>query len=125
MSVDQEDSANNYDELQSFITGTLKAIVEGIADAQSSRMTSPFETGVHAYNAPKEVMFDIAVTAERASSTKGGFQLKILSVGANAGGEAEHTNSTATRIQFSVRTEFKRNKTDIAPLPVQQSWNKK
>jgi hypothetical protein len=102
--------ANNDDfsELQAFVAGSLKAIMEGISEAQSSaQLPSPFGTGTHAYNAPKEVGFDIAVTAERTSSAKGGFSLKVLSVGAGAEAKGDRAHSTATRIQFSVRTEFR------------------
>jgi len=108
-----EESKDDFSELRAFVSGTLQAIMGGIADAQSTaRLTSPFGSGTHAYNAPKEVSFDVAVSAERASSKKGGFNLKILSVGAEAGAESDRSHSTATRIQFSVRTEFKRKDAD-------------
>ena len=98
---------DDFSELQAFVAGSLKAIMDGISEAQpNAQMKSPFGTGTHAYNAPKEVSFDIAVTAERTASAKGGFSLKVLSVGAGAETQGEKTNSTVTRIQFSVRTEF-------------------
>ena len=106
-----EDS-DDFSELRAFVSGTLQAIMAGIADAQSATLASPFGSGTHAYNAPKEVSFDVAVSAERASSKKGGFNLKILSVGAEAGANADSSHSTATRIQFSVRTEFKNKNAD-------------
>ena len=111
MSIDE--TQNDYSELQSFVTGTLRAIMEGITDAQSSvEMKSAHGTGVYKYNAPTEIGFDVAITAERAGGKKGGFEVRILSVGANARAETATKNSTASRIQFSVRTEFKLNNSD-------------
>jgi hypothetical protein len=111
--VVSEETEDDFSELRAFVSGTLQAIMGGIGDAQSkATLTSPFGSGTHAYNAPKEVSFDVAVSAERASSKKGGFNLKILSVGAEAGAEGGSSHSTATRIQFSVRTEFKHKDAD-------------
>jgi len=107
------DTEDDFAELQTFVAGSLRAIMSGISDAQEdAKLNSPFGSGVHAYNAPKEVAFDIAVSAERTKSAKGGFSLKVLSVGAGADGEVSGAETTATRIQFSVRTEFKSNKSN-------------
>jgi len=111
--VVSEEQKDDFSELRAFVCGTLQAIMGGIADAQATaKLSSPFGSGTHGYNAPKEVAFDVAVTADRASSKKGGFNLKILSVGAEAAGGIDSSHSTATRIQFSVRTEFKSKDAD-------------
>ena len=111
--VVSENANDDFSELRAFVAGTLQAIMDGISDAQpTAKLSSPFGSGVHAYNAPKEVSFDVAVAAERASSAKGGFNLKILSVGADAGAKIEKSESTVTRIQFCVRTEFKHKDSD-------------
>ena len=108
-----ENSKDDFSELRAFVAGTLQAIMDGISDAQpTAQLASPFGSGMHAYNAPKEVAFDVAVSAERATSAKGGFNLKILSVGADAGAKSDRTESTVTRIQFCVRTEFKHKDAD-------------
>ena len=108
---------DDFSELRAFVAGTLKAIMDGISDVQpTAQMSSPFGSGVHAYNAPKEVSFDVAVSAERKSTAKGGFSLKVLSVGADASAAGEKAQSTVTRIQFSVRTEFKEKNSD-KPIP--------
>lgn len=105
----QDDTENNdYSELKSFVAGTLTAIMQGVTEAQSKvRMESAHGTGVYSYDAPSEVAFDVAISAERSGGGKGGFEIKILSVGANAGGETASKNVTASRMQFSVRTELK------------------
>ena len=104
---------DDFSELRAFVAGTLNAVMEGIAEAQpSALLTSPFGSGTHAFNAPTEVAFDIAVSAERTAAAKGGFSLKILSVGADASAQSRNGQTTATRIQFSVRTEFKHKDAD-------------
>ena len=108
--MSSEENSRDFSELRAFVAGSLQAIMDGISDVQSTaRVLSPFGSGVHAYNAPKEVTFDVAVTAERGGMGKGGFSLKVLSVGANVEGQTENRSSTATRIQFTVRTEWQRS----------------
>ena len=116
--VVSDEPNEDFSELRAFVAGTLQAIMAGISDAQpTAKLQSPFGSGMHAFNAPKEVSFDVAVAAERASSAKGGFNLKILSVGADGGAKTEKSASTATRIQFCVRTEF-RHKDSDRPLNI-------
>jgi hypothetical protein len=105
-----DSTQDDFEELRAFVAGSLKAVMDGITDVQpTAQMKSAFGSGIHAYNAPKEVNFDIAVSAERTTSAKGGFSLKILSVGAGTEAYGEKAHSTVTRIQFSVRTEFRRS----------------
>ncbi|WP_298019324.1 hypothetical protein [Parasphingopyxis sp.] len=120
---EESESDEDFAELRSFVSGSLKAIMDGISDVQpEAQMSSPFGTGTHAYNAPKKVAFDIAVSAERTSAKKGGFSLRVLSVGAAGEAEGSKADSTVTRIQFSVRTEFQR-KNAGKPLPKQnKDW---
>ncbi|MEM1133706.1 MAG: trypco2 family protein [Pseudomonadota bacterium] len=106
-----ENANEDFSELKSFISGSLRAVMEGITES-GAQMPSAHGSGVHKYNAPEEVSFDIAVSAERSGGAKGGFSLKVLSVGAEAGANIEKTQSTVTRIQFAVRTEFKSNDSD-------------
>lgn len=104
---------DDFSELQEFVAGTLKAVMDGISEVQpSAKMRSPFGSGTHAYNAPKKIEFDIAVSADRTDSAKGGFSVKVLSVGAGVGAEGETSQSRVTRIKFAVRTEFKRDDSD-------------
>ena len=107
------DNDEDPDELRAFIAGTLRSIMNGISDAQpDARIKSAHGTGEFAFNGPNEVAFDIAVSAERAGTKKGGFEVKVLSLGANAGGDTKTTNSTVSRIQFTVPTGYKRNRND-------------
>jgi Trypsin-co-occurring domain 2 len=98
-------------ELQAFITSTLTAVMNGIADAQpEAKMRSAFATGEFKYSAPESVAFDVAVTAKHSGTARGGFKIQVFSIGANAGGDTSSEASTVSRIQFSVPTKFKRDR---------------
>ena len=96
-------------ELSAFVSSTLRAISVGVKNAQDMQIESAHGTGVSGYNAPKEVEFDIAVSANKTASSGGGFKVAVFGIGANAKGEAESENSTLSRIKFSAPTNFKRN----------------
>jgi Trypsin-co-occurring domain 2 len=106
---DHEDVESN--ELKLFVTSTLKAIMEGVADAQpDARVRSAFGTGEFAYSAPDNVTFDVAVTAKHTGTARGGMKIQVFSIGANAGGDVSTEASTVSRIQFTIPTKFKRDR---------------
>lgn len=103
-------------ELAAFVSSTLKAIAEGIADAQSNQIESAHGTGVSGYAAPKEVEFDVAVSAKRTGTSQGCMKVAVFGIGANIGAEDASEDSSISRIRFSVPTNFKRTaplRTDI------------
>lgn len=109
------------DELAAFVASTLKAIARGIHDAQEDTLIrSAHGTGVSGFSAPKEVEFDIAVSAKKAGSAKGGFKVEVFSVGANAGGEKNSESSSVSRIKFSIPTNFKN--TSDSSRDESESW---
>ena len=110
MANDRSDDMVESNELQPFVTSTLIAIMNGIADAQDARIRSPSGAGEFAFNAPENVTFDVAVTAKHTGSARGGFKIEVFGIGANAGGDTSSEASTVSRIQFSVPTKFKRDR---------------
>ena len=98
----------NSDELSAFVASVLRAIAEGVREAQGKQIDSAHGTGVHGFNAPKEVQFDIAISAKSTGSADGGLKIAVFGIGANASGSAVNENSTISRVQFSVPTNFKR-----------------
>jgi hypothetical protein len=97
-------------ELQLFVSETLKAVIEGIADADNA-IAPPARTAwpggtpmkhTFKFDRPKDVSFDVAVTVTRKGGAKGGLKLEVLSVGANLGGETNREQSVASRVSFSV-----------------------
>jgi hypothetical protein len=106
--ADEAKSNVEENELQDFVSSTLKAIVNGIADAQSNaRGKSAHGTMEYAFNPPREVLFDIAVNARRTKSKGGGFKIQIATIGANVGIDGATESSTVSRIQFTIPTMFK------------------
>ena len=104
--ADQNDVEGN--ELQLFVAGTLAAIMSGVADAQpNAKIRSAFGTGEFAFSAPKEVTFDVAVTAKHTGTARGGMKIQVFSIGVNAGGDVASESSTVSRIQFTIPTKFK------------------
>ena len=106
----------NSDELSVFVSSTLKAIAAGIADAQATQISSAHGTGVSGFTAPKEVEFDIAVSAKQTGSGGGGLKVAVFGIGANADAQAGSENSTISRIKFSVPTNFKEHSKPAQPL---------
>ena len=102
--------AADSDELAVFVSSTLLAIAAGIREAQSTKISSAHGTGKSGYTAPKEVEFDIAVSAKRTGSAGAGLKVAVFGIGANAGGEQGTESSTVSRIKFVVPTSFKRDK---------------
>jgi hypothetical protein len=100
------------DELAAFVESTLRAIATGIQNAQDAQISSAHGTGKSGYAAPKDVEFDIAVSAKRTGATGAGLKVAVFGIGANAGGDMSAESSTVSRIRFSVPTNFKRT----APL---------
>ena len=101
VSQEQLERPADADELRLFVAGTLKAIFDGIRDNQQvSNIQKP--SGQSAFALPREVEFDIAVTAKSVGAKSGGLKLEVFSVGANAKKEKSNENSTVSRIKFSV-----------------------
>jgi hypothetical protein len=103
------------DELAAFVSSTLRAIAAGIHDAQASQIRSAHGTGVSGYTAPRQVEFDIAVTAKKIGTAGGGFKVEVFSIGANATGEKSSESSTVSRIKFVIPTSFKNLEPESEP----------
>jgi hypothetical protein len=98
----------NADELEGFVSATLRAIMAGVEDAQAAGGgKSAFGTGTFNFRPPSDVRFDVAVTAKHTGNASGGMKIQVFSIGANAGGDVSSESSTVSRIQFSVPTTYK------------------
>jgi hypothetical protein len=105
-------------ELQEFISATLRSIIDGVKDAQehaakSAATVNPVglfynpnnttilthsESGIIA----QQVHFDVAVTTTEGTQSKGGIRIFVGPVGVGAQGQSDATNSSVSRIKFSV-----------------------
>jgi hypothetical protein len=96
------------EELAVFVESTLRAIATGIQNAQDAQISSAHGTGKSGYAAPRDIEFDIAVSAKRTGSTGAGLKVAVFGIGANAGGDLTAESATVSRIRFAVPTNFKR-----------------
>ena len=106
-------SQADFEELSAFIESTLRAISEGIRGAQEEQISSAHGTGISGYTAPKEVEFDIAVSAKKTDTLGGGLKVAVFGIGANTKADVGSESSTISRIRFSVPMSFK----SLVPAP--------
>ena len=105
--------------LKDFVAETLKEIIDGVIDAQShyedkggkiasgisyagatANAVGVWNTDTHA---PAQVVeFDVAVTATEGTETKGGIGVFVGAIGLGSHGKSESSNSSVSRIKFSV-----------------------
>jgi len=111
MANQNSDAKADSEELAAFVTSTLIAITKGIHDAQQEAMIrSAHGTGVFGFSAPKEVEFDVAVTAKKVGAAQGGFKVEVFSIGAHVGGEKGSESSSVSRIKFNIPSHYKSTK---------------
>jgi hypothetical protein len=107
-------------ELQTFVTGTLVAIIEGVREAQKqaaplgalvnpgglTRSTSSVSESAiwdnSTNNYARTVSFDVAVTAEAGTATNARIGVLAGIMGAEAGGKSENKEVAYSRVKFDV-----------------------
>ena len=110
-------------ELQDFISTTLIQIARGIEMAANELDDSkavvnprnvntrvPEEADIYGYLDTKrkfykvvqKIEFDVAVTAEKGTETKGGIGIQVGSIGLGTQGKSENASSSVSRIKFSI-----------------------
>jgi hypothetical protein len=86
-------------DLRTFVAETLKQIVEGIGQAnRQGARTIP--------GSSNEVEFDVALTVTEGSDKKGGIGVLVGGFGIGGQGSTTATNSSVSRIKFTVTMEF-------------------
>ena len=96
--------------LQEFVSETLREIITGVREAQEyakdNNVTINAGPGI---GAPiKEVEFDVAVTSTEGSEAHAGTGIFVAGLGLGAKGKLDSSNSSVTRIKFSVPVCFPR-----------------
>ena len=114
-------------ELKDFVTRVLSDIFDGVKAVQQGRDPSSGEANPYVGTAPgtlqakghllarsgqiiQEVKFDLAVTAEEGTATKGGIGVFAGAVGLGSQGESKAKETTVNRIQFEVPITLPYNK---------------
>lgn len=88
-------------DVKEFVSETLKEIIDGVVEAQKD--TEGKGAVVVPYSTPNEkVGFDIAVTVAEGKETGGKAGISVWSIGAGVSGKSESSNTTVSRITFSV-----------------------
>ena len=93
------DTVDN-NELTAFIAQTLEAIGSGISGSGISQSYGPI--GAEAFRMPKEVKFDIAVTAKHSAEAGGSLKIQVFGAGLDVGGKGGAEAQTVSRVQFTV-----------------------
>jgi len=105
--------------LQEFVTQTIIAIVNGVADAKAKLGEDRVNPMIEAFspknnsadsvrlmdkkgNLMRNVSFDVAVTASKATGTKGSIGIIVAGLGLGAKGQTDKSNATVSRVQFTV-----------------------
>jgi len=94
--------------LQEFVSETLKEIIAGVKEAKSfaasqgAMVNPPIDRGGRPANLIKDVEFDVAVISTEGTETKKGAGIFVAGIGVGAKGKVDMSNSTVSRIKFSV-----------------------
>lgn len=123
-------------ELQQFVTAVIKEIIAGLNEASKAvsetgaiinpRSVKPFhadcghlfgqiETTCGQPRLVHKIDFDVAVTASEGKETKGGIGIAIANIGLGTSGKADTTQSTTSRIKFSVPIAYPEGKDPSCP----------
>lgn len=106
-------------DLRKFIAETLTQIIGGINDAQQNMLefqkdensdyTAPYVNPNPASDHSKklsDIEFDVAVTVSDGKSAEGGGGLSVMGVSIGGKGASEQTNSSVSRIKFSIPVSY-------------------
>ena len=117
-------------DLKSFITETLKQIIEGVQDAQKYISDKEIPSTIHPKKSRENIEsvdFDVAVTSTESNSSglSGGIKVaSIFSIGGEGKNQASEQN--VSRIKFKVQIELPRQDNDsyTSPLPISGGNNR-
>ncbi|RKY07893.1 MAG: hypothetical protein DRP56_05000 [Planctomycetota bacterium] len=92
-------------DLKEFVSETLRQVIEGVKEAQIS---APGNGAVVApyYDYRKTVEYDVAVTAVEGTEAGAKAGISVWSIGAGGNVKTESTNTTVSRIKFSIPLEL-------------------
>jgi hypothetical protein len=92
-------------ELAEFVQKTIEQVINGVAASCKHAKASNAHIGKQNYT---PIEFDVAVTVTEGSESKKGGGITVWGVGANAEGKSATTNSSVSRIKFSVDVSLPR-----------------
>jgi hypothetical protein len=95
-------------DIKTFVSESLTQIILGIEEAQKTNANSVINP-VRRLTAEKTIQdidFDIAVTVEKETGTKGGIAVFAGAIGLGTQGQSKASDITASRIKFSIPVDF-------------------
>lgn len=103
-------------DLKTFVSESLKQIIDGVEEAQLQSKNSVINPawrnedgeGFHI----RVVEFDVAVTLEKKSGSKGGIGVWAGAVGLGSQGQSKSSDVSVSRIKFSVQVVFQTDAKD-------------
>lgn len=92
-------------DLKEFVSETLRQVIEGVKDvqeiaAQNRAVVVPY------YDYSKTVDYDVAVTAVEGKEAGAKAGISVWSIGAGGNLKTESSNTTVSRIKFSIPLEL-------------------
>jgi len=105
-------------DIKTFVSESLTQIIQGVEEAQSKHKSSVINPSFGS-DTPEDktvIKFDIAVTLESGTETKGGIVVFGGAMSFGAQGKSDKSDVAVNRIEFSVPVAFQFRK--YRPLPV-------
>jgi len=98
--------------IKTFVSESLTQIIEAVEEAQRKHVSSAINPSFGSDFPEKEnnVEFDIAVTVESGTETKGGIAVFGGAINLGTHGKSEKSDVTVSRIKFSVPIAFQYRK---------------
>jgi hypothetical protein len=87
-------------DLQTFVTETIRSVVEGIRGALDQGIHVAYASGY------REIEFDVAVTATQSTARRAGAGILVGALGIGGQASSQATSSSISRIKFSVPVSF-------------------
>jgi hypothetical protein len=112
-------------DIKTFVAESLQQIIEGVEQTQKQ-----FSGGINSTHgrtnleAISQVEFDIAVTIEQGSTTKGGIAIFGGAFGLGSQGASSKNDSSVSRIKFSVPVSFTQDQNRPRRIQFQPELNK-
>jgi hypothetical protein len=90
-------------QLDEFISQTLNEIINGVKEAQkacteSNPIIVPYRSGQR----PQQIEFDVALTVEKGTQTKGGIGVLSGIVNLGSAGQSDNSQTAVNRIKFTI-----------------------
>ena len=95
-------------DIKTFVSESLTQILQGVEQAQANCKEGSVINPASGSNLVdmKQVEFDIAVTVEKGSETKGGIAVFGGVINLGSQGQSKDSNTSVSRIKFSVPIKF-------------------